>query len=408
MAVSEMAAGEAGIERGAPTRPVRQWFGSRSKWFSNRLLMAGACSAGCMAAHAQSSVTLFGVVTAGVSYTSNAGGKSLVRETSGDLQGSHWGFVGSEPLSESTRAIFRLVNGFNTSTGAATQNNRLFGYESWVGLADRRAGTLTVGRQYDSVVDFLAPIHKPVVDNLAAHVFDNDNLNHGFRVNNAVKYSYGSMDTWKVSALYGFSNDAGAAANDRVASVGAAWNLGSVRVAAAWLRLDTDAGPANADGAVTLSDRTFVAQRQSIYGAGARWRAGRATVDALWTHSQFDHLQTINGIGSLGIATGDASAHFDNFELNAQYRFTAALSTTLALTYTAAQITSKAQTHRPNWFEPSLLVDYNLSKLTDVYASVLYQHAHDGGSGLTADINRQPLASGNTQMVIAAGLRERF
>lgn len=403
-----MAAGEAELGQGAGMRPERKRFGWRSNGLSRRVLLAASCSAGCMAAHAQSSVTLFGVVTAGVSYTSNAGGTSLVRETSGDLQGSHWGFVGSEPLGASTRAIFRLVNGFNTSTGAATQNNRLFGYESWVGLADRRVGTLTVGRQYDSVVDFLAPIHKPAIDNLAAHVFDNDNLNHGFRVNNAVKYSYGLVDTWKISALYGFSNDAGAAANDRVASVGAAWNLGSVRVAAAWLRLDTDAGPANADGAVTLGDRTFVAQRQSIYGAGARWRAGRATVDALWTHSQFDHLQTINGIGSLGIATGNASAHFDNVELNAQYRFTAALSTTLALTYTAAQITAKAQTHRPTWFEPSLLVDYNLSKLTDVYATVLYQHAHDGGSGLAADINRQPLASGNTQTVIAAGVRERF
>lgn len=143
-------------------------------------------------------------------------------------------------------------------------------------------------------------------------------------------------------------------------------------------------------------------------GPPIRLRRGRATVDALWTHSQFDHLRTINGIGSLGIVPDDASAHFDNLELNPQYRFTPALSTTLALTYTAAQITSRAQTHRPNWFEPSLLVDYNLSKLTDLYAVVLYQHAHDGGSGLTADLNRQPPASGNTQTVIAAGVRERF
>jgi GBP family porin len=372
-----------------------------------KLLVLAICSAGCMVAHAQSSVTLFGMATGGISYTSNAAGKSLVRETSGDLQGSHWGLTGSEQISGSTRAIFRLVNGFNTITGTATQNNRMFGYESWVGLADKRFGTLTFGRQYDPVVDFLAPIHKPVVNNLAAHVFDNDNLNHGFRVNNAVKYSYGSPGTWKISGLYGFSNEAGAPANDRVASVGASWNVAAFRFAAAYLRLDNDAA-SNTEGAVTLSDRTFIASRQSIYGAGVKWIGGPTTLDALWTHSQYDNLKTINGIGSLGIAAGNANAHFDNFELNGQYWFAPALSATLAVTYTTSSFTRKAGTHRPSWLEPSLLVDYHFSKRTDVYAEVLYQHAHLDGSGLAADINRQPLASGNTQTVIAAGIRHAF
>jgi len=258
-----------------------------------------------------------------------------------------------------------------------------------------------------SVVDFLAPIHKPMINNLAAHVYDNDNLNHGFRVNNAVKYSYGNNGVWKVSGLYGASNDAGAVSNNRVASAGMSVNFAAFQFAAAYLRLDNDA-TSNADGAVTLSDRSFIASRQSIYGAGVKWRSGHTTLDALWTHSQFDNLKTINGIGSLGIAVGNANASFDNAELNAHYQFTPALSTTLAVTYTTSRFVQKAAIHHPSWLEPSILVDYRLSKRTDVYTELLYQHARSDGSGLGASINRQPLASGNTQTVVAVGVRQLF
>lgn len=373
-----------------------------------KTLAIAACAAGyACAAHAQSSVALYGVINAGFSYASNQHGNSGVSATSGDLQGSHWGFIGAEDLGGGAKAIFRLENGFNLMNGTATQNGREFGYQAYVGLDDQRLGRVTLGRQYDSVVDFLAPLHKPVSNNLAAHPYDNDNLNHGFRVNNSVKYSNEWFGGLRVSGLYGFSNDAGEFANNRAWSAGTSYAMGNLKIAAAYLQVNNTAG-SNTDGAVTLSDRTFIAALQRTFGAGATYQAGTAKIDFLWTRSQFDGLKTINGIGSLGITQTNANARFDNFEINTMYRFTPAWTLTGAYTYTAGKLDNRQGNFHPKWNEVSLLLDYACSKRTDVYAEALYQHLASNGSGLTADINRQSPASGDAQTVLALGIRHRF
>lgn len=58
-----------------------------------KAFVAGAATAALFAplAHAQSSVTLYGLIDAGIIYTNNAGGASLFRLNSGSLNGSRFG-----------------------------------------------------------------------------------------------------------------------------------------------------------------------------------------------------------------------------------------------------------------------------------------------------------------------------
>jgi hypothetical protein len=108
-------------------------------------------------AHAQSSVTLYGLIDAGVTYVNHANAKaqSLYQYGDGVAQGSRWGLRGSEDLGNGLKAIFVLENGFNSGTGAAGQGGDLFGRQAYVGLTQDGVGSLTLGRQYSFSTDYL-------------------------------------------------------------------------------------------------------------------------------------------------------------------------------------------------------------------------------------------------------------
>ena len=74
------------------------------------------------AAQAQSSVTLYGLIDAGVMYTNNvakgATHGSLLQADSGGINGSRFGVRGSEDLGGGLKTTFRLENGFNIEVDA--------------------------------------------------------------------------------------------------------------------------------------------------------------------------------------------------------------------------------------------------------------------------------------------------
>ncbi len=73
--------------------------------------------------------------------------------SSGNLQGSRWGLRGTEDLGGGLKAIFVLENGFNVFNGTLGQGGDELGRQAYVGLPTTQFGTVTLGRQYDSVVD---------------------------------------------------------------------------------------------------------------------------------------------------------------------------------------------------------------------------------------------------------------
>jgi hypothetical protein len=71
-----------------------------------------------LSAHAQSSVTLYGVIDTGILYANNQGGHSSWQEVSAATENTVYGLKGSEDLGGGLHAVFKLENGFNLNNGS--------------------------------------------------------------------------------------------------------------------------------------------------------------------------------------------------------------------------------------------------------------------------------------------------
>ncbi|VVE18541.1 porin [Pandoraea anhela] len=383
------------------------------------LLAAAVVGAFSMTAHAQSSVTLYGLIDAGIAYTSNstttagASGSKNFRATSGLVNGSRWGLKGSEDLGGGNKAIFVLENGFSIANGSSLQNNRMFGRQAFVGLQNDRFGAVTIGRQYDSVVDYLAPLTlngSSFGGTIASHPYDNDNTNNSFRVNNSVKYSSANYNGLTFGGLYGFSNKAGDFANNRAFSAGVNYANGPLTVAAAYLERQGNPGNNNTSGAVDTSangDSIFQSSKQRVWGIGGNYAFGPATVGLVYTHTQLQGLSGLN-YNSTAVSFANDGLKFDNFEVNGRYMLTPAVSLSAAYTYTMAKQDSTDK--KPKFHTVTLQADYRLSKRTDVYLTGSYQHISDNeGTGLQAGVGAAGgMSSTSSQTVVGTGIRHRF
>ena len=132
-----------------------------------KTLLATAVVAGFTgAAQANSSVTIYGLVDAGLAYEKNKVTQSDNRienrtfgmqKFTGARNGSRWGFKGSEDLGNGSKAIFQLESGFDPGNGKSLQGNRLFGRQAFFGLSNESWGALTLGRQYSIASQTIAP-----------------------------------------------------------------------------------------------------------------------------------------------------------------------------------------------------------------------------------------------------------
>ena len=377
------------------------------------LLVGALAGAVTTMAHAQSSVTLYGLIDAGITYTNNQGGGHAWQQSTGGVNGSRWGLRGTEDLGGGLKAIFTLENGFGINNGTLKQNGREFGRQAFVGLSSDQFGTVTLGRQYDDVVQYLGPLALTGTQyggTYFAHPFDNDNLNNSFRINNSVHFQSANYGGFKIGALYGFSNTAGQFSNNRTVSVGASYTWMGLNVAAAYLQIDNDLNALNqavtAPGSVA-GDATFAASRQRTWGAGLNYTFGPATAGFVFTQTHLNDAVGINAANAGTAATlalPGGTARFNNYEVNARYALTPAVSLAGAYTYTAGSIGGV----NPKWNQFNLQADYALSKRTDVYVEGIFQHAINKGLPLNADINGLNASSNEKQVAATVGLRHRF
>lgn len=162
--------------------------------------------------HAQSSVTLYGIIDTGVEYISHASSKgdSVIRmpAVTGELP-SRWGMSGKEDLGNNLKATFILESGFNSNNGSLGQGGRLFGRQAWVGM-ESPYGVLSFGRQYTMSAWVLndADIIGPDIYGLGAF----DLYIPSARSDNTIAYK-GTFYGLTVGGTYSFGRDAAGTGN---------------------------------------------------------------------------------------------------------------------------------------------------------------------------------------------------
>ena len=192
-------------------------------------------------AWAQSSVTIYGIVDDGLTWSSNQGGKSAFQMQGSISQGNRWGLKGVEDLGGGMTAIFRLENGFNVNTGAFSQGGREFGRLAYVGLSDGRFGTLTLGRQGEEVGDYIGALSANGTlpgGILFPHPGDLDNNGIDFHLNNAVKYVSPTIAGLTGVATYSFGGVAGNFAQDSAKSFALQYVNGNLQLVGAYTSID--------------------------------------------------------------------------------------------------------------------------------------------------------------------------
>ncbi|WJF90679.1 porin [Paraburkholderia bonniea] len=382
------------------------------------LILAAVSATFASAAYAQSSVTLYGIVDAGFTFVNNQVKPGLVPVgapplhgavyglKSGNVQNSRWGLRGAEDLGGGLKAIFTLESGFDIGNGTAAQNGRMFGRQAFVGMSSPY-GTVTLGRQYDSVVDYIGPLTATGSwgGTYFAHPFDNDNANNSLRMNNSVKFQSANYGGFSFGGLYAFSNQAGGFASDRAYSAGMGYQAGGLKLAAAYLQTqgtDRNTSGAVQDGIANFGSATAPAfsSKQRTWGAGGSYAFGPATVGAVFSQSRFQFV------------LGDASVRLNNYEVNARYNLTPAFALGAAYTYTQSmQRTPAIPSGSSHWNQFGLQADYALSKRTDIYAEGVAQLGAKGNAanGTTTRVfGTDAPSSSRNQVVVTTGIRHRF
>lgn len=367
-----------------------------------KFLLAALLACPVCAVYAQSSVTLYGLIDEGLTFNSNQGGSRNYTAAGSVMQGSRWGVYGTEDLGGGLKAVFRLESGFDVNSGAMSQGSRLFGRQAYVGLSSNY-GTFTMGRQYDPVVDYVQPLSLVTfMGAYGGHPLDNDNLQDTYRVNNSVKYKSPTIDGASAEAMYAFSNTAGGFSANNAWSFGAGWSGGSVSLGAGVIKLDHPgsgtSGAVGSSGSGTTSDyaslaNTFVAGsvlNQYIASAAGTYTVGGAVFGVVYSHVLYE-LPTSN-------------VHFDNYEFDAGYYFTPFLRLSGAYTMTRGKVAVTDQ--EPRYHQFNLVLDYFLSKRTDVYLMGVYQRA--AGDAEFARIYPMAASSNMNQYLARVAIRHKF
>ncbi|BBU31134.1 porin [Burkholderia sp. THE68] len=372
-----------------------------------RLLVIAASALCAQSAFAQSSVTLYGLVSTGIVYANNQRGAdkqghSTWQFASGPMQTPRWGMKGTEDLGGGVKAIFTLENGYNIGNGTLSQGGREFGRQAFVGLSSNTLGTITFGRQYDEAVTLCAFESACQFAAYGAHIGDSDNVFDTFRINNAVQYKTIDYGGFQAEALYGFSNRAGGFSDNNAYSAAVQYRRGPLSLGAAFLLVNEPNDPNNPNGAV-VGDYGFSSpfitnpatgagvRRQTMYGAGGAYAFGTASASFLYTNARFDYLD-------------ESRLTLQNFEVSLTDYVMPDLLLGAAYIYTTGQY--HPQDASPAWHQVNAGANYFLSKRTDLFLVGVYQRAAKDAP--YAQIYTLSPSTTKTQVSAVIGMRHRW
>ncbi|WP_454765147.1 porin [Cupriavidus campinensis] len=379
-----------------------------------KLFAAAVAAMAAGGAYAQSSVTLYGVVDAGIEYQNHqpgvSGSHDVVRVTSGNMSGSRWGLRGVEDLGGGLKGVFVLESGFNVDTGTSGQSGRLFGRQAFVGLQSNY-GTLSLGRHQTPFYDF-GLAFDPMAISTNYSITGQDG---GFasRADNSLKY-IGKFGGLTASLLYSTGANTVGTANAYQGTGGEV--PGSYKTGREYsASLIYAGGPfsvgvifdetnlGNPTGGVGVDTTRAKIQRASV---GGTYAFGPAKVFAGYRYAHgLDNGRLAGGTSTINGVTTIANVS-NLYWLGMGYQLTPALSLTGAAYY---------QDFRSSGADPWSFVasaDYAFSKRTDAYFNVAYTKNKDGSTlGLGSGVAGSGFTSTNgsaNQFGAVVGVRHKF
>ncbi len=354
------------------------------------------------AAHAQSSVTLYGIIDAGLTYVNNSGGNHVFKFDDGVSYTNRLGFKGTEDLGGGLKAVFTLESAFHVGSGTYLSAGTEFSRQAFVGLSSDHWGTVSFGNQYDMTEEFVYLYNISAFGSgYAIHQGDLDRM-YGDSLPSSIKYMSADYNGLQFGGMWSFGNVAGNFHQNSAYSVGAHYTHGNFTAGTAYTRLNdptfdpyamigtsTFLGTATtsvANGQITdlYSASGLTVDSQRIFGIGSSYTIGNVMLDADFTYT------TIKGLGQ--------SSHMRVFEGGASYNFTPSL-----VLYGGYQYTTFETNH---WNQGALGLHYLLSQRTDVYVSGDYMRASNGVNAVIG-YSFTPSTS-NTQADVRIGMRHSF
>jgi predicted porin len=352
-----------------------------------KVLIAVAATGLTAGAWAQSNVSIYGSMDAGVAYVNNVGGSSMTRLDQGTLQPDRIGFRGTEDLGGGLKANFQLETGFAIDTGAMTSAGRLFNRASTVGLSGN-FGAVTLGNQPDIVFDYAGKLSNgfQLMNFYLFHPGNLDTLANTYQFNNSIRYTSPAFSGLTLSGMVGLGEVAGDSSRGRNVSAGANYLSGPLRMVLAYSRQnDRAAGYAGTFlGSLGLGNAGTVFNHLTTVAAGAGYTLGDVRMNALYTQSKLDMAAT--------------SATQKNVDLGVSWRYNPVNALNVGYTH------SRLEGARYNQVSVSNI--YSLSKRTELYAQAAYQKA--GGNARFAIQNNTGVSSSDSQLVTTVGVHHSF
>lgn len=234
------------------------------------VLLATAAIAGNV--HAQSAVTVYGLLDVAVVQEGGGIAGSVSKLSSGVGAGSRLGFKGKEELGNGWSALFLLENGFQADNGAMGQGGLLFGRQAYVGLQSPY-GTLLLGRQYTP--EYLVKVFADPFG--SGYVADSKNIiatsgNAFSRMDNTLKYQSPSMAGVNVELVAAPGEVSGDSTAGRQFGGSLAYTAGPLQLRAGYHNRNNDTATLkntdNARNAVLAAVYDFgVAKAHLLYGS---------------------------------------------------------------------------------------------------------------------------------------------
>ncbi|WP_277184205.1 porin, partial [Caballeronia sp. BR00000012568055] len=283
--------------------------------------------------------------------------------------------------------IFKLENGFYTNTGNFAKAGTLFNRQAYVGIGQDSIGQVTLGHQTPFNFDVLGPFSTAYLAAswYAFHPGNIDELADTGVVpfDNSVKFRSVDYHGFTVGAMMGLGNTTNFSTG-RNYGFTVTYANGPFKAGAVYSN-EHNRTPSIVTTGITnfqgVAAATYSADKVENMGAGLSYQIGKLILHGLYTRVK---LQS-NGF----------SDTYQSYDAGANYQFTPFNSVSGG----AATTTLSGR----RWTQFEIGDVYSLSKSTQLYVDVLYEHSNDSANAafFTAGVS-----SGRNQAIVLTGIHQ--